>query len=173
MVYYVAQKEGHFFFFGDFMSSSGLLLPSPPPCSDAVVQSLAEHFEATLATTAAAVSVSCKGPPWKVGNVEGRRWLEMETILNNAGFNNQPQIQHPPPNIQTPFPTPPCELEGGWFNNHLRFDSYFWWIVEWCYYSLATLFFLPIRNVKSRRILPPIWSNISNKKLEVCVYINI
>eukprot|EP00434_Breviolum_minutum_P039856 symbB.v1.2.035399.t1/scaffold4703.1/size36139/2 len=39
----------------------GLLLPSPPPCSDAVVQSLAEHFEATLATTAAAVSVSCKG----------------------------------------------------------------------------------------------------------------
>ena len=123
------------------MSSSGLLLPSPPPCSDAVVQSLAEHFEATLATTAAAVSVSCKGPPWKVGNVEGRRWLEMETILNNAGFNNQPQIQHPPPNIQTPFPTPPCELEGGWFNNHLRFDSYFWWIVEWCYYSLATLFF--------------------------------
>ena len=85
------------FFFGDFMSSSGLLLPSPPPCSDAVVQSLAEHFEATLATTAAAVSVSCKGPPWKLGNVEGR-WL------GNANHLEQSRIQQPTPRFNIPLP---------------------------------------------------------------------
>lgn len=96
MVYYVAQKEGHFFLC-DFMSFSGLLLPSPPPCSDAVVQSLAEHFEATLATTAAAVSVSCKGPPWKLGHVEGRRWLGMETILTIRDSTTNPRFNIPLP----------------------------------------------------------------------------